>query len=59
MNFLDAVLLMNFPFALTVNFTVHEPEDLVLTFPLFNVQDPATDQDFVPFELDDAIAEVA
>jgi hypothetical protein len=50
---------MNFPFALTANFTVHEPEDLVLTFPLFNVQDPATDQDFVPFELDDAIAEVA
>jgi hypothetical protein len=58
-NFFDAVLLVNLPFDLMANFTVHDPEDLVVIFPLFSVQDPETDQVFVPVELDDAIAEVA
>jgi hypothetical protein len=56
---LDAVLAVNFPFALIDNFTVQEPDDLVVTFPLFRVHAPETDQVFVPVEFEDAIAEVA
>ena len=57
-NFFDVDLLENLPFALMLNFTVQDPEDFVVTFPLFNVHDPETDQTFVPVEFEDAIAEV-
>jgi hypothetical protein len=58
-NFFDEDLLENLPLALTTNLTVQDPEDFVVTFPLFNVHDPETDQTFVPVEFEDAIAEVA
>ena len=42
-----------------INFTVQDPEDFVVTFPLFNAHAPETDHTFVPVEFEDAIAEVA
>ena len=59
MNFLEAVLLENFPFALITNLTVQTPEAFVVTFPLFSVHEPDTDHAFVPVEFDDAIVDVA
>jgi hypothetical protein len=58
-NFFVVDLLENLPFALIFNFTVQDPEDLVVTFPLFKVHAPETDHTFVPVEFEDAITEVA
>jgi hypothetical protein len=57
-NLFDVFLVANFPFALIQSFTVHEPELLVMIFPLLRVQEPETDQDFEPVEFVEAIDEV-
>ena len=58
-SFLDAVLAEYLPCAFRTSFTVHVPEALVVTFPLFKRQEPDTDQIFAPVELVEAIVEVA
>ena len=58
-SFLDAVLAEYLPCAFRTSFTVHDPEALVVTYPLFKIQEPDTDQIFAPVELVEAIVEVA
>ena len=58
-NFLDVVLAAYLPLALVTSFTVQDPEVFVVIFPFFKLQEPDTDQVFVPVELVVAIDEVA
>ena len=49
----------NVPFACTTSLILQNPAALVVTFPFCKVQEPETDQIFLPVELVEAIDEVA
>lgn len=55
---LEKVFDANLALAFTESFTVHAPEFLVVTFPLFMVHAPETDHVLTPVEFVVAIAEV-